>query len=101
MTHTQLTSDSACLATRDQHRVGLRARVGVHPELDTSTYPTGVQIGDAELAALPLTRHAFRHTARVCPGPASWTIRATWTRLVTSSLARMLDTWALTVGTLM
>ncbi|MEU8435400.1 ISAzo13 family transposase [Streptomyces sp. NPDC029216] len=36
-------------------RTGLR----VHAELDTSTYPTGVTIGDAEMAALPLTRHAF------------------------------------------
>ncbi|WP_030582805.1 ISAzo13 family transposase [Streptomyces anulatus] len=36
-------------------RTGLR----VHAELDTSTYPTGVQIGDAQMAALPLTRHGF------------------------------------------
>ncbi|MFJ3921661.1 ISAzo13 family transposase [Streptomyces sp. NPDC090022] len=36
-------------------RIGLR----MHAELDTSTYPTGVQIGDAEMAALPLTRHGF------------------------------------------
>lgn len=36
-------------------RTGLR----VHAELDTSTYPTGVQIGDAEMAALPMTRHGF------------------------------------------
>jgi hypothetical protein len=36
-------------------RTGLR----VMAELDTNTYPTGVQIGDAEMAALPLTRHAF------------------------------------------
>lgn len=36
-------------------RTGLR----VHAELDTSTYPTGVKIGDAEMAALPLTRHGF------------------------------------------
>ncbi|GAA3087356.1 hypothetical protein GCM10017562_67040 [Streptomyces roseofulvus] len=36
-------------------RTGLR----VHAELDTSTYPTGVQIADAEMAALPLTRHGF------------------------------------------
>lgn len=27
--------------------------------LDTNTYPTGVRTGDAEMAALPLTRHAF------------------------------------------
>ncbi|MER6379880.1 ISAzo13 family transposase [Streptomyces sp. NPDC001127] len=36
-------------------RTGLRVRA----ELDTNTYPTGVQIGDAEMAALPLTRHPF------------------------------------------
>ncbi|MCM1951096.1 ISAzo13 family transposase [Streptomyces sp. G2] len=36
-------------------RTGLR----VHAELDTSTCPTGVQIGDTEMAALPLTQHAF------------------------------------------
>jgi transposase len=36
-------------------RTGLR----VMAELDTNVYPTGVQIGDAEMAALPLTRHAF------------------------------------------
>lgn len=27
--------------------------------LDTNTYPTGVEIGDAEMAALPITRHTF------------------------------------------
>ncbi|SED65740.1 Rhodopirellula transposase DDE domain-containing protein [Streptomyces sp. 2112.3] len=36
-------------------RTGLR----VTAQLDTSTYPTGVQIKDAEIAALPLTRHTF------------------------------------------
>lgn len=36
-------------------RTGLR----VHAELDTGTYPTGIAIGDADMAALPLTRHAF------------------------------------------
>ncbi|MFE4875161.1 ISAzo13 family transposase, partial [Streptomyces sp. NPDC056682] len=36
-------------------RTGLR----VDTALDTNTYPTGVRIGDAEMAALPLTRHAF------------------------------------------
>lgn len=36
-------------------RTGLR----VMAELDTNIYPTGAQIGDAEMAALPLTRHAF------------------------------------------
>jgi len=37
------------------NRSGLR----VHAELDTGTYPTGVRIGDADMAALPLTRHTF------------------------------------------
>lgn len=36
-------------------RTGLRVRA----ERDTTTYPTGVRIKDAEMAALPLTRHAF------------------------------------------
>ncbi|MER5228326.1 ISAzo13 family transposase [Streptomyces flaveus] len=36
-------------------RTGLR----VSAALDTNTYPTGVRIDDAEMAALPLTRHAF------------------------------------------
>jgi hypothetical protein len=36
-----------------------RTGLSVHAELDTNTYPTGVQIGDAEMAALPLTRHTF------------------------------------------
>jgi hypothetical protein len=31
--------------------------------------------------------------------PASWASRAIWTRLLRSSLVRMLDTWVLTVGT--
>ncbi|MFJ9523772.1 ISAzo13 family transposase [Kitasatospora sp. NPDC101801] len=31
----------------------------VHAELDTGTYPIGIQIGDADMAALPLTRHTF------------------------------------------
>jgi hypothetical protein len=36
-------------------RTGLR----VHAELDTGRYPTGVRISDAEVAALPIARHAF------------------------------------------
>jgi hypothetical protein len=31
----------------------------VHAELDTGLYPTGVKISDAQLAALPLNRHAW------------------------------------------
>ena len=36
-------------------RQGLR----IHAELDSGTYPTGRQVPDAELAALPLFRHDF------------------------------------------
>src|SRR5215472_18796367 len=36
-------------------RQGLR----IHAELDPGTYPTGVKVSDAELADVPLTRHAF------------------------------------------
>lgn len=36
-------------------RTGLRVKA----ELDTNTYPTGLGVGDAEMAALPLTRHTF------------------------------------------
>lgn len=31
----------------------------VHAELDTSCYPTGIQVSDDEIAALPITRHRF------------------------------------------
>lgn len=31
----------------------------VHAELDTGTYPTGVTVSNAQLAALPITRHAW------------------------------------------
>ncbi|MFF2134157.1 ISAzo13 family transposase [Streptomyces olivochromogenes] len=36
-------------------KTGLR----VHAELDTNPYPTGIQVGDDEIAALPITRHRF------------------------------------------
>jgi Rhodopirellula transposase DDE domain/Helix-turn-helix of DDE superfamily endonuclease len=36
-------------------RTGLK----VHAELDTAAYPTGVEISDAQIAALPMTRHRF------------------------------------------
>ncbi|MFJ9543835.1 ISAzo13 family transposase [Streptomyces sp. NPDC101225] len=31
----------------------------VHAELDTGRYPTGIQVSDDEIAALPITRHRF------------------------------------------
>lgn len=52
-------------------RTGLR----VMAELDTNVYPTGVQVGDAEMASLPLTRHAFHADwnyalhPQPCPAP--------------------------------
>ncbi|WP_329460627.1 ISAzo13 family transposase [Streptomyces sp. NBC_01497] len=49
--HEVIVQSIAATATR----TGLR----VTAELDTNIYPTGVQIDDAEMAALPLTRHAF------------------------------------------
>lgn len=36
-------------------RTGLRVKA----RLDTHTYPVGIGVGDAEMAALPLTRHTF------------------------------------------
>ncbi len=36
-------------------RTGLR----VHAALDTDSYPTGVQVSDEEIAAVPITRHRF------------------------------------------
>ena len=36
-------------------RTGLK----VHAELDDNTYPTGIGISDAQMAALPITRHEF------------------------------------------
>ncbi|MEU0155783.1 ISAzo13 family transposase, partial [Micromonospora fulviviridis] len=36
-----------------------RTGLSVHAELDTGTYPTGIQISDAQLIALPMRRHRF------------------------------------------
>jgi hypothetical protein len=36
-----------------------RTGLSVHAELDTSAYPTGVQVSDAQIAALAMTRHRF------------------------------------------
>jgi hypothetical protein len=57
-------------------RTGLR----VSAALDTNTYPTGVRIGDAEMAAMPLTRHAFHgewnYVLHPQPCPAVPAVRA-------------------------
>jgi transposase len=36
-----------------------RTGLSVHAELDTGSYPTGITISDAQMAALPVTRHTF------------------------------------------
>jgi hypothetical protein len=36
-----------------------RTGLTVHAELDTGAYPTGVEISDTQIAALPMTRHRF------------------------------------------
>jgi hypothetical protein len=36
-----------------------RTGLTVHAELDNTSYPTGIKISDAQLAALPITRHDF------------------------------------------
>ncbi|MFU8855223.1 ISAzo13 family transposase [Micromonospora sp. SL1-18] len=36
-----------------------RTGLSVHAELDTGTYPTGIQINDAQITTLPMKRHRF------------------------------------------
>jgi transposase len=36
-----------------------RTGLTVHAELDTGSYPTGIQVSNATMAALPITRHHF------------------------------------------
>jgi hypothetical protein len=36
-----------------------RTGLAVHAEVDTGAYPTGVEVNDAQVAALPMTRHRF------------------------------------------
>ncbi len=36
-------------------RTGLK----VHAELDEGVYPKGIKVSDAQMAALPLTKHEF------------------------------------------
>ncbi|MBB5123281.1 hypothetical protein FHS36_006763, partial [Streptomyces eurocidicus] len=36
-----------------------RTGLTVHAELDTNPYPTGIQVSDEAIAALPITRHRF------------------------------------------
>jgi hypothetical protein len=43
----------------------------VHAELDENTYPTGIRISDAEMAALPLARHEFHGDWNYTLNPAT------------------------------
>jgi transposase len=51
-------------------RTGLK----VHAQLDTGTYPTGIRVSDARMAALPVTHHSFHgdwnYTLHPPPTPA-------------------------------
>src|SRR6266849_5973128 len=54
------------------------ARTGltVHAELDTGLYPTGVQVSDQQMAALPVTRHGFHGDWNYCLHPRADGTRA-------------------------
>jgi biotin operon repressor len=54
------------------------ARTGltVHAELDTGLYPTGVQVSDQQMAALPITRHGFHGDWNYCLHPRADGTRA-------------------------
>ena len=74
-----LTSHEVIVQTIAATTTGTGLRV--HAELDTSTYPTGITISDAQMNALPLTRHDWHGdwnytvrpdppAARAAPAPA-------------------------------
>jgi hypothetical protein len=57
-----------------------RTGLSVHAELDTGTYPTGIEVSDAQIAALPMNRHRFHgdwnytlHPHAAAPAPAPTT----------------------------
>jgi hypothetical protein len=56
---------------------GTRTGLTVRAELDTSAYPAGIQITDAQMAALPLTRHHWHgdwnYTLHPAPAQAATT----------------------------
>ena len=56
-----------------------RTGLAVHAERDTSYYPTGVKVTNAELAAVPLTGHPFHPewNYTIGPGPKNPTVVAT------------------------
>src|SRR5437588_6586866 len=52
-----------------------RTGLTVHAELDTGLYPTGVQVSDQQMAALPITRHGFHGDWNYCLHPRGGGIR--------------------------
>jgi len=59
-----------------------RTGLHVHAELDTASYPTGIRISDAQMAALPVTRHTFH-------GDWNYTLHPSSHRTDTSQAARL------------
>ena len=53
-----------------------RTGLTVHAELDTGLYPTGVQVSDQQMAALPITRHGFHGDWNYCLHPRAGGTRA-------------------------
>lgn len=56
-----------------------RTGLAVHAEVDPGAYPTGVEVSDAQVAALPMTRHRFHgdwnYTLHAHDAPAAPTAR--------------------------
>ena len=44
-----------------------RTGLTVRAELDPGSYPTGTEISDAQMAAVPLARHRFHGEWNLCP----------------------------------
>ncbi len=44
-----------------------RTGLTVDARLDEGSYPTGVKVGNAQMAALPISRHPFHGDWNLCP----------------------------------
>ena len=56
-----------------------RTGLTVQARLDDGTYPTGVKVSNAQMAALPVSRHPFHGDWNYTLHPASWHAAATLT----------------------
>jgi transposase len=56
-----------------------RTGLTVQADLDDGTYPTGVKVSNAQMAALPISRHPFHGDWNYTLHPASWHATATLT----------------------